>query len=283
MSFDLTTLITDRTAANVKRLLALKAKNYADMTDAERAEWDTDLKGAYNASDLNRITNAMLYLKGLYEHYGYPITYTPVQITHVDGTTDTTWRREDIPTDTQLATLVQNLYAFWAAAESADGEISAVWADTEFGYVEMPTEVVVGDYVSLTEAHGIRELRVSIQSEQLGSISVSGTGWTVQTTDSALTAVYTVPSGVFQDLQSALDSLVLICTAEDLADATATVSALLRSGAVVQLGSGAVHWSAIINWMAFDAYGYTWQDVEDRQMTWDELEHLPIPRTGGGT
>ena len=90
-----------------------------------------------------------------------------------------------------------------------------------------------------------------------------------------------MPQGAYQDIQDALDALVFLCSAEDCADASVTVSALMRSRTVIQIGNGTVRWSAIINWDAFEAYAYTWQAVEDAQMTWAELERLPIP-TGGG-
>lgn len=98
--------------------------------------------------------------------------------------------------------------------------------------------------------------------------------------DTAITARYTVPQGAYQDLQDALDALVFLCSAADYADVSVSVSAVMRSGATAQIGSGTIHWSAIINWDAFEAYAYTWQAVEDAQMTWAELERLPIP-TGG--
>ena len=53
------TLVTDRTQADVK---ALAAKGFAAMTAAERAEWLAGMKGAYNASDMNRVGTALNYL-----------------------------------------------------------------------------------------------------------------------------------------------------------------------------------------------------------------------------
>ena len=76
---------------------------------------------------------------------------------------------------------------------------------------------------------------------------------------------------------------MFLCSAADYADASASVSALMRSGATVQIGSGTIHWSSIINWEAFEAYAYTWQAVEDAEMTWEDLEGLPAPEGGGTT
>ena len=60
-SYDLTLyyglqgLITDRTAADAARVLALADKGYDAWTAAELAWWRSDPKGGYNASDLNRM------------------------------------------------------------------------------------------------------------------------------------------------------------------------------------------------------------------------------------
>lgn len=58
-------LITDRTQADLNRAKQLAAIGYANMTDAEKAEWDGNLKGAYNANDMNRVESAVLYLVGV--------------------------------------------------------------------------------------------------------------------------------------------------------------------------------------------------------------------------
>lgn len=278
----LESLITNRSAADVARWRTLRDKGFDAMSADEKAEWLAGMRGAFNAADRNRITEAMVYLKGLYDQYGRQVTYTPVNITHKDGTTDTTWRMDDIPTDEQLTLIVKNLLAFWKGVESASGEVVEVWAGTRFGYVELAASVRAGDYTTLTAAHGIREIIVTAQSNQLSSITVTGTGWTVVPSDTEITARYTVPQGAYQDLQDALDALVFLCSATDYADVSVSVSAVMRSGATAQIGSGTIHWSAIINWEAFEAYAYTWQDVEDAQMTWANLENLPIPN-GGGT
>lgn len=55
-------LITDRAQTDADRLAALALMDYESMSDTERAEWNSDLKGAYNASDLNRVESAVAYL-----------------------------------------------------------------------------------------------------------------------------------------------------------------------------------------------------------------------------
>lgn len=74
MSFDYTSLITDRTKADAM------ARND---------------KGTYQASDLNRVTEAMEDLESRLVSLGYVTGYTPVYIRHLDGTTDTVWRESD--------------------------------------------------------------------------------------------------------------------------------------------------------------------------------------------
>lgn len=103
MSFDYTTLITDRTAADVARVQTLAAKNYAAMTDAEKAEWDADMKGAYNASDLNRVTAALEDLKSQLNGYGYAVPgYYSLK---------TDWDEADEPTENEMAIYIGNVAA----------------------------------------------------------------------------------------------------------------------------------------------------------------------------
>lgn len=283
MSFDYTRLITDRTKADVDRLETLSAKSWSNMTEAEKTEWVAGMKGAYNAADLNRVTEAIEYIKSLYEHYGGQVSYTPVYITHEDGTTDTTWRNDDIPTDEQLGVIVQNLHSLWSAAESAEGAVVELWSDTQFGYVDMEATISAGDYVSFSAACGIAEIIVSAQGNTLSGVVATGTGWEIAGSGSEIVATYVVPAGVFQDIQAALDSLVFLTNADDYANVTVVVTALMRSGGTMQIGIGEIRWSAIINWSALEAYAYTWQDIEDANMTWEDLERLPIPQNGGVT
>lgn len=83
MSFDFSSLITNRAQADVERVRTLAAKGWSGMTDAERAEWVAGLKGAYNASDLNRVTAAMDALKAKLEGYGYMVPgYQRIKVEH---------------------------------------------------------------------------------------------------------------------------------------------------------------------------------------------------------
>ena len=89
------TLVTDRTQADVERARELAAKGFAAMTADERAEWLAGMKGAYNASDLNRVGTALNYLAGrLASICGKSITWTA----------KTDWAVTDIITASQAET-----------------------------------------------------------------------------------------------------------------------------------------------------------------------------------
>lgn len=70
-------LITDRTQADVDRVRYLAQLGWAGMTEAEQAEWQTALKGAYNADDLNRVGAAMNYVADRLTEQGYAPSVSP--------------------------------------------------------------------------------------------------------------------------------------------------------------------------------------------------------------
>ena len=84
-------LIYDRTAADVARVNELMRKVRAgSATDAEREEWlGGRMKGAWNASDLNRINDWLAYLADFLEAQGYSAA---VFLRH------TPWTKADFPT-----------------------------------------------------------------------------------------------------------------------------------------------------------------------------------------
>ena len=51
------TPVVDRTLEDILYLKNLLEKGYASFTDEEKTIWNSDLKGALNVSDLNRIEN----------------------------------------------------------------------------------------------------------------------------------------------------------------------------------------------------------------------------------
>lgn len=102
MSTIIDTLITDRTQADVERARKLAAKGFAAMTADEQAEWLAGMKGAYNASDLNRVGTALNYLAGrLASICGKSITWTA----------KTDWAVTDVATASQTETYRQQIQA----------------------------------------------------------------------------------------------------------------------------------------------------------------------------
>ena len=73
MSLEGFNLITDRTQADVDRYVELQAKGWRGMTDAEKSEWETSLKGAYNHSDMNRVESAVEYVANKLTEAGYVV------------------------------------------------------------------------------------------------------------------------------------------------------------------------------------------------------------------
>lgn len=99
-------LITDRVRADVDRVAALAGRVSAGTaTAAELAEWQSDLKGAYNASDLNRVGAAVAYVAERLNSYGYAVTVNPKQ----------DWTGSDIPTAGQMAAYLRDVAALRGA------------------------------------------------------------------------------------------------------------------------------------------------------------------------
>lgn len=63
MSFDFSTLVTDRNQADLDTLRSLMAVPLAEWTTEQLAEFNRAAsKGAYNYTDLNRVTQCMEYI-----------------------------------------------------------------------------------------------------------------------------------------------------------------------------------------------------------------------------
>lgn len=110
------TLITDRTQADIDRLKELTNKaltgvgvSFQDrLTPEEQAEWlALSNKGAYNASDLNRVGTACATLYAAFQAAGYEIPeYYP---------TPTDWGVEDLPYQRVMDYYIGNVAALKAA------------------------------------------------------------------------------------------------------------------------------------------------------------------------
>lgn len=105
MSFDFSTLITDRTVADVERARQLNAKAIETMTAEELAEFIAGLKGAYNVSDLNRVGACVAALTQLLHDVGINVTTSPKN----------DWLESDFPTPRLLNAYLADIAALRAA------------------------------------------------------------------------------------------------------------------------------------------------------------------------
>ena len=103
----ISTLVTDRTAADVARWLYLRNKGYSDMSEAERAEWDAGMKGAYNVADLNRVGTALNHLRDVLASFGY--------LSVSDFVAKTDWSTADIPIPDDLTSYLSYVSVIRAA------------------------------------------------------------------------------------------------------------------------------------------------------------------------
>lgn len=121
------TLIFDRTQEDVDRVYALKQKilngGLTSLTAEEKTEYMGGMRGAYNATDLNRVGQAVSYLadrftdlpgeletyreeKGVADDELYHVPYDPSTVV-VSPKQD--WTVADIPTNSQVQTYLNNL------------------------------------------------------------------------------------------------------------------------------------------------------------------------------
>lgn len=120
-------LIYDRTQEDVDRLYALKRKILTEglnsLTPEEKAEYMGGMRGAYNASDLNRVGQAVAFIaerfinlpaelaayreeKGVADDELYHVPYNPATVV-VYPKQD--WSVADVPTQSQIQTYLNNL------------------------------------------------------------------------------------------------------------------------------------------------------------------------------
>lgn len=99
MYYGLLNLITDRTQADVDYAVRLSQKGWSGMTAEEKADWESNLKGTYNASDLNRVGNAVTYVAGRLTDAGYFVPVSP----KID------WTESDIPKESDMQTYLEDV------------------------------------------------------------------------------------------------------------------------------------------------------------------------------
>lgn len=108
-------LVTDRAQEDVDRLNRLLSGGPASWSEDD-AEWyfATVCRGAYNASDLNRVNRAMDYLHSRIKDRGYG--WYQLQTVHhnIDGNEwdDDTWTGDDIPLRADAAKYIDNVKSF---------------------------------------------------------------------------------------------------------------------------------------------------------------------------
>lgn len=135
-------LITDRTQADVDRglyLAGLWVGGTFTGTDDELAEWNSDLKGFYNASDLNRVGSAMNYVANRFTESGYHPVISP----RID------WTEDDIPRESDMLHYLADLTALRS--------VLAVMPTTP----EVPEDM---DGLTYQEANNIEQILLDIDS-----------------------------------------------------------------------------------------------------------------------
>ena len=95
-------MITDRTQADVDRWRILRNKGWVGMTAGEKSEWAAGMKGADNASDLNRVQDAVRTLGKILTDYGYIVQQKAETLNRI-------WEHEDIPTVAQMQEYLENV------------------------------------------------------------------------------------------------------------------------------------------------------------------------------
>ena len=92
-------LITDRTMADVEYAKRLHSKDLSGMTAAELAEWSAGLKGWYDYRDLNRVGEAIIYVRDRLKAVGEVVAVEP----KID------WTLNDLPTRSAITEYLNNI------------------------------------------------------------------------------------------------------------------------------------------------------------------------------
>lgn len=161
------TLVTDRTQADVAYLKSILSKPMSQWTEEEQAyffmgrgsfedlvtldgsfiytqtdqlvlyDGDGVVRGAYNHTDLTRVTEAMDYLNGVFKERGYQTAYVPVK---------TKWSKETAPSVSQMQQYLANVSALRSVV--SDGVSLSVPADMK--------------NLTVTEANNIEQILVTV-------------------------------------------------------------------------------------------------------------------------
>lgn len=115
------TLIFDRTEADVERVKTLALKGVDGMSAAELTEWIAGMRGSYNATDLNRVGQAINYIAAELATYDISVTVNP----------KTDWAVTDIPTAAQLTAYLAEVSTIRSALPTPSN-VPAVPNDMEY-------------------------------------------------------------------------------------------------------------------------------------------------------
>lgn len=126
-------LVTDRKESDVAYVKLLSGKGLGGMSDAEKAEWLSGLKGAYTASDLNRVESAVDYVAGRLQSFGNAVEVYPKK----------GWATNDVPTVSTMKRYLNDVAALRA--------VFAVMPTTP----EVPPDM---DGLTYTEANNIEQI-----------------------------------------------------------------------------------------------------------------------------
>ena len=109
--FDFSTLITDRSAADLELLRDLLSTPMSEWTAEQLAAFNQAIsKGAYNYTDLNRVTACMEYLDETLRAYGYRTGYQRIVVHPEEPPLDPyTWYEADTPRAYQMSRYLQNV------------------------------------------------------------------------------------------------------------------------------------------------------------------------------
>lgn len=137
MSSIIDTLITDRAPADAAALRALAALGWDNMSPEQQAAWSGDSRGAYNASDLNRVGAACAYLYGLLAACGYAVPgYTALR---------TDWAEGDIPTQTEMTAYLGSVTAIRTTLATAQALPDSMTGLTTEGANDIERLLITGE------------------------------------------------------------------------------------------------------------------------------------------
>lgn len=144
--YGLLSLITDRTQADVNRVVSFAKRGWSGLTEAEKTEWLAGMKGAYNATDLNRVGGAVNYLaarltqlpedvaaylaeKGVAPDTLFVVPYAPEDYEIV---AKTSWLISDIPTAAEMAEYLGNVVLLRGAMDYDTDELPATMSKLDY-------------------------------------------------------------------------------------------------------------------------------------------------------